>query len=107
MELEEIMDRLAESLNAHRDLVRAIVDALPDEQIDTVVAECRRFAKPDDSHNFPVPSWDYVADMVESERVFRSAFRKAAAHMEATGEKNYCVHCGGTCTPEHIAEQTE
>lgn len=103
MDLHPLMEKLAGTLIAQQDSIAAIVEELPRETIALLVAECRRQALPGDTKNFPMPEWDRVAEMIEGAYAMRVIFERGAAYMEATGEKFYCVYCGGACKPEHIA----
>ena len=62
MDLEALINQLAETLIVQRARIRVIVEGVPDEAIMQLVAECKRQAQPGDTHNFAMPEWDYVAD---------------------------------------------
>jgi len=101
---DDAVELFASALMDFRDKVREIVDPLPDDELLEVVQVCREQAQPSDEHNFVMMEWDQIADIIQSEYNMRGMVRKAQAHMAATGEGYYCPHCGGKCTPEHLAE---
>jgi len=102
-------EQLAEQLIHFHEQLRKVVEHVGDDDIRTLIAECRREAhpQPGDSHNFEMPDWDGVAYQLESELHYRRAFRRATEHEAATRSKTYCPHCDGDCTPKHIAEMDD
>ena len=104
MNLDELHEKLAKVTLEWHDAIRGVVEPLTDDELLALVQECRRLAEPTEERNFPMPEWGLIAHIIESEYGTRTMLKKAVAHMEATGEGVYCVHCGGACTPEHLAE---
>jgi hypothetical protein len=104
MNLDELHEQLAKAAIEYHDNIRAIVQPLSDEDLLVLVKECRRLAEPTDTRNFAMPEWDLIAGIIATEHATRVSMKKATEYMEATGETSYCVHCGGACTPEHLAE---
>jgi len=107
MDTYDIFQKLAESLIALDQRIEKIVKPLTDDEIREVVAACRKESQPGGSKNFAMPEWNLVADKIEHELRMRHFFRRAEEHEKATGSKNYCLHCDGDCTPEHIAEMDD
>ena len=80
-------EQLAEQLIHFHEQLRKVVEHVGDDDIRTLIAECRREAhpQPGDSHNFEMPDWDGIANQLESELHYRRFFRRAAEHEAATG----------------------
>ncbi|HEV3193838.1 MAG TPA: hypothetical protein VGY54_25205 [Polyangiaceae bacterium] len=102
--MNEIVEKLAAEMIAYHDRLRTIVEGLTDENVVDLIVECRREARPTESHNFSMPEWDLIADQLESELRLRRLFRRAKEHEEKTGSTYYCMRCDGDCKPEHLAE---
>lgn len=72
---DALMESLAEALVLFDGRIVAIAKPLSDDDLDAIAQRCRREAhpQPGDAHNFEVPVWDFVADMLEREVKFRRA----------------------------------
>lgn len=95
--LEAVKEALIEALLAFHESIRVIARPLTDQEIDTLIVEYKRDALPNDTHNFPIPDYEWIADRLHHEKVSAHVFRRAVEHMETTGESYYCVACDGTC----------
>jgi hypothetical protein len=106
MDVDSRFEELAKQLVEFHWRLEQVVKDVPDDDVRALIAKCRREASPlpGDSHNFPMPEWDRVADLLEAELGVRCLFRRATEHKAKTGSDWYCAHCDGACTPEHIAE---
>lgn len=99
-----MIEKLAECKLAFHDAIVNVVEDLPDEDFAPLVAACRRHSLPGGHANFPMPEWEEIAQIIQAELDMRRVMRKAEKYMSETGTKYYCLHCDGTCTPEHLAE---
>lgn len=105
----DLMERVAIALLETRTAVEVIVKDLSDEDASELAQTCRREAHPEpgDSHNFEMPEYDHVAELIEGELRIRRFFRRAAEYETETGRRDYCTICDGACTPDHRAEMEE
>ena len=76
-EQEKLLEALAEALVHYHIRVEEIAKPLPDSDIEALAKRCRREAhpQPGDGHNFEMPEWDAVADLLERELRFRRLVR--------------------------------
>jgi hypothetical protein len=96
----EMNDKIAES-----------VKDLPDEEVLRLAEICDKESEPGQdpfgqgvTKNFPSPEWARVGKRLRYEVALRRQYRAAEEYMTRTGEKVYCVHCGGACKPEHYGQ---
>jgi len=103
MTIELLVEKLAATIIEFHNNISIVAKELSEDDLGLLITECRRRAQPNDTRNFPIPEWDIIADVLEKDLWMRDIFQKAKTHIDATGEC-YCVHCRGSCTPEHLAE---
>lgn len=92
-----LQDQVGEAIMGLHDAIKNICESLTDEEIRELANHFYTEAKPTDTHNFPMPIYHEIAEMVEAEVNYRRAFKRA----KESGEKFYCVYCGGACQPDH------
>ncbi len=70
---EPLFTLLAEALVFFDSRIAEIARPLSDGDVEALVKRCRREAhpQPGDSHNFEIPPWDGVAELLERELRFR------------------------------------
>ena len=106
-EQHELIEALAKSLIDWHGRIEAIAEPLSDKDVEELAEVCRKQALPDESRNFSSPEWAILGTQLERVVTMRAIFRDAAEHMSRTGEAYYCLHCRGTCTPEHLKESED
>lgn len=104
MDLDDLQGELAKSVLDWHESIRKILGPLPDEDLPSLAEECRRTSQPTADRTFPMPVWNLIAEVIDTEHAMRVSFKRAVAYMEKTGEGVYCIHCDGACTPEHRAD---
>jgi hypothetical protein len=95
MNLEEMREKIAGLFIDFGKRIETLAEGLSDEDILTLSRDC---ASKDEAF------WKIASEYLLMEIGVRVAFRNAQAYFEKTGASFYCLHCGGACTPEHIAE---
>jgi len=97
---DTLINALAECLIHYHASIQKVAEPLDDATLDMLIAECRKEAQHTETHNFEMPEWDDIADLLEKEKTWRAVERRAKEHMEQTGEGSYCPACDGTCKGE-------
>jgi len=95
--LYDLQNKIGEALLAFGDVIKELCESLSDEEIRELADAYYADAKPNDTHNFPMPIYEEIASKVEAELYMRNIFKKAEEYMKVTGEKFYCVACDGAC----------
>lgn len=104
MNIEELHNQLATVAIEFHDGIRKVVQDIPDAELPLLVQECRKLAEPTSDRSFPMPEWNIIASIIDTEHRNRLLHEEARAYMEKTGATVYCPKCNGACTPEHLAE---
>lgn len=72
-ELAKLFHAVAEAIVRFTDSLQELAKPLSDDDVRLLVARCRREAYPSEGHTFLTPVWDWPAELLERELLFRAA----------------------------------